>query len=156
MPCCRFYKYTRQPITHCVTTKCTPLETPLVPYSQQGAVPESVRMEVARCGTYIVPCGQSSLPCISNPGERCTTSSSAPVSNLTLSASEYVAQIREQTVQAATDPVNPATRFEQYFRPKPPQPADLVVCPERIPNPARADIPCIGFSRFAGSTPGVN
>lgn len=158
MPACWFYKYTRPAISACVQGCSAPLAAPLLPYSEQGGVPESVRMERERCDLYVVPCGQSSSPCISNPGERCTTTSKAPVSNLTLSASEYVAQKRTQVIEAATDPANPATRFEQYFRPLPPQPADLVIGPERLPNkdPIRPDPPCVGFSRFAGSTPGVN
>lgn len=156
MSCCRFYKYSRPSISQCVKSQYTPLEAPVIPYSEQGAVPESIRMETARCPTYIIPCGQSSSPCINDPGARCTTTSKVPVSNLTLSSSEYIAQIREQTLFAATDPANPETRFEQYFRPKPPQPDDLIICPERIPNPAPPERPCVGFSRFAGSTPNVN
>ena len=158
MPCCRFYKYSRPAISQCVKANCTPLEAPLLPFSQQGGIPESVRIESARCGLYVVPCGNSSSPCLNNPGERCLTTSKAPVSNQTLPASEYVAQLRTQTIQAATDPTNPATRFEQYFRPLPPQPDDLVVGPERLPNkdPVRPDPPCVGFGRFAGSSPGVN
>ncbi len=157
MPACRFYKYTRPAIQTCPLAQCLLPENPTKPYSEQGSVPESVRMERNRCGEYTVPCGQSTNPCISNPG-RCTTTSSAPVSNQTLPASEYVAQLRDQTLFAANDPANPDTRFSQYFRPLPPQPDDLVVGPERLPNkdPVRPDPPCVGFSRFQGSTPGVN
>lgn len=158
MSCCKFYKYTRPAIQSCPTVNCIVPENPNKPFSEQGSVPESVRLERNRCGEYTVPCGTSTNPCISNPGTRCLTTSSAPVSNLTLPASEYVAQLRQQTLYAATNPANPATRFEQYFRPKPPQPNDLAFCPERLPNkdPITPDRPCVGNGRYQGSTPGVN
>lgn len=158
MSVCQFYKYTRPAVSTCPIVPCSLTGIPNQPYSELAAVPESVRMERNRCGEYTVPCGQSANPCISNPGIRCTTTSSAPVSNLTLSASEYVAQLRDQTLYAATNPANPATRFEQYFRPLPPQPAYLVIGPERLPNkdPITPDTPCVGFGRYQGSTQGVN
>ncbi len=158
MPACRFYKYTRPAISTCPVVPCTQTETPDRPYSELVAVPESVRLERMRCREYTVSTGESTNPCISNPGTRIQTTSSAPVSNLTVSGSEYVAQLRSQTVYAATNPANPVTRFEQYFRPLPPQPADLVMGPERLPNkdPITPDRPCVGFSRYQGSTPGVN
>lgn len=151
---CKYRGYTARPIIP-LCGKCTP-ESLVVPFSEAGAVPESVRME-RRCPLYTVPSGTSDSPCISNPG-RIQVPSKAPVPVETRSASSYTELLRRQTIEVATDPTNPATRFEQYFRPLPPQPADLVIGPERLPNkdPIRPDPPCTGFSRFAGSTPGVN
>ncbi len=123
-------------------------EAPRVqPFSEAGAVPESVRMQTRAC-TYTVRTGPSSNPCTVGPG-RVQIATKIPVPVRSVPASATTELLRTQTIQAATDPTNPATRFEQFFRPKPPQPP----CPERLPNnlPIPPDRPCVGFSRFESS-----
>lgn len=121
-----------------------------------SAMPESARIRMRQCPTYIVPCGISSSPCLNNPGKCIVPSSSAfvPVSTSGTPASQTTALRRTQALQTATDSNNPSTRFEMYFRPKPPQPDFLIVGPERLPNldPITPDRPCVGISRFAGSS----
>lgn len=126
--------------------------TPVEPYSEAGAVPESVRLQTRTCPTYTVRTGPSSNPCTgSNPGPVQIPTSSVPIPTPVRSvpASATTELRRTQTIDEATDPTNPATRFEQFFRPKPPQPP----CPERLPNnlPIPPDRPCVGVGRFAGS-----
>jgi hypothetical protein len=127
-----------------------PPSAPVQPFSEAGAVPESVRLQSRACPTYIRT-GPSSNPCVSSPGQTTLVASSLPVPMpvRSMAASERTELLRTQTVQAATDPTNPATRFEQFQRPQPPAPP----CPERLPNldPITPDRPCVGFSRFAGS-----
>ncbi len=125
---------------------------PVSPFSEMSAVPESIRMQTRVCPTYTVRTGPSSNPCVgSSPGpvQIPTSSVPVPVQVRSVPASATTGLKRTQTIQEATDPTNPATRFEQFFRPKPPQPP----CPERLPNnlPIPPDRPCVGVSRFAGS-----
>jgi hypothetical protein len=148
------YTYTpRKPQSVCCTE--APPEAPLRPYYEQTAIPESLRLRQRQqeC-LFTVPCGSSINPCDNKPG-RCLTSSSAPVQVGTLPASTTTALRRDQTLFAASNPDNPTTRFEAYFRPLPPQPADLVIGPERLPNkdPIRPDRPCVGMARYGPSVP---
>lgn len=123
-------------------------QTLVMPYSETGAIPESLRMQARAC-SYTVRTGPSSNPCIGSSPGPVQTNSAAPVPVRSVPASSTTEMKRTQTIQEATDPTNPATRFEQFFRPKPPQPP----CPERLPNnlPIPPDRPCVGFSRFASS-----
>jgi hypothetical protein len=148
----KYGKYTyvpRKPQSVCCAP--APIETPTRPYYEQGAIPESLRLRNRQC-LYTVPCGTSINPCENNPG-RCLEPSAAPVEVGTVAASTTTALRRDQTLYAASDPTNPNTRFESYFRPLPPQPVDLVVGPERLPNkdPITPDRPCVGTSRFGPS-----
>jgi hypothetical protein len=144
------YTYTpKKPQSVCCVP--APAEVPQKPYYEQGGIPESLRMERRDC-LYTVPTGPSINPCETNPG-RTQTTSRAPVEVKAVPASSTTALRREQTVYTATNAFDPATRFEAYFRPLPPQPADLVIGPERLPNkdPIRPDGPCVGVSRFGPS-----
>lgn len=127
------------------------VENPTRPYSEQGAIPESCRVQMETCPFYTVRVGTSSSPCINNPGQsvKIPSNSVIPIPVQATSASQTTALLRTQAIEAASNPTDPATRFEQYFRPKPPQPP----CPERLPNkdPIRPDRPCVGTARFAGS-----
>ncbi len=158
MPVCRFYKYTRRvEVPVCCSGFAPEDPNSSVPYSEQGGVPESIRLAKSSCPLYWAPTGTSTIPCNNNPGIALTTSH-APVSVQTTPASQTTLLRQIQTAQVANDPTDPDARFVQYFRPKPPQPDILVVGPERLPNkdPLPRDPPCVGFSRFAGSTAGVN
>jgi hypothetical protein len=122
-----------------------------VQYSERVAIPESMRMLTRKCDGYVAPRYTSSAPCLV-PGQSSTTTkvySPAPIPVGTVPASFTTELLKTQTVNTATDPTNPATRFEAFFRPRPPTPP----CPERLPNldPIRETPPCVGVSRFAGS-----
>jgi hypothetical protein len=148
----------RGPIVDCAIAVCH-TRTPDVP----AAIPESIRLRNrVECLTYVrtnsslntCQTTEGSTPKAPTTSNTQPTYTNAPVTVRTTPASATAALKAVTTLQAATNPSNPDTRFEQYFRPRIAAPL-AVVCPERIPNneptapnPVRN---CVPNSRYQSS-----
>jgi hypothetical protein len=149
--CSKYGKYMGQTNRPSIAICCNevPAES-MMQYSERTAIPESMRMQKNKCETYVAPRYIASTPCqVPGPGTTIKVYSPAPVPVGTVPASFTIELLKTQTVAATTDPTNPITRFESFFRPQPPAPP----CPERLPNldPIRETPPCVGVSRFGSS-----
>jgi hypothetical protein len=138
---------------------CPPAQAP-----GPGAIPESTRMIRDQCPsawvtTYQGPaagetCGAPESLTTRTVRVQIPVALSAPMPYVevgTTPASVTLQQTQTNTIAAASNPYDPATRFAQYF---PPAPIPYI-CPERIPNnlPLPPDV-CVPITRFKGSTQG--
>lgn len=138
---------------------CIPRASSALPGSNPGAVPESTRIAQSGCGeawvTTNVPltCADTDSASATMRVQKIrvptTPGTALPTVVVASTPASLTTQYKAaQVATTASDPYDPATRFAQYF---PPQPPGAPCNPERIPNPAPPERPCVPITRFHGS-----
>ena len=114
-----------------------PVVPPIPP--KPVVVPESVRVAKKRCPTTVVNSVFEPMPPMR-----------IPVDIVPTPASITAETARDATLYAANDPMNPATRFTNFFPPSVPPPQFLQVPRTRVGGEPKARIyPCInGFHNW--------
>lgn len=137
---------------------CCPLPPIAGGSARPGAIPESARLIAQRCPEMWVTTNEP-ISCANGDAASSgttrvqkirvpTTTGTLPIVQVGTTLASVTTQYKAtQVLNNASDPYDPATRFAQYFPPQPPVPP----CPERIPNPAPPDRPCVPNMRFHGS-----
>ena len=123
-----------------VPPPAAPVSPPVPPIPPKPVVvPESVRVSKKRCSTCVVNSVFEPMPPILIPVDIVPTSSSTTVQTA-----------RDATLYESRNPMNPATRFTEFFPPSVPPPQFLQVPRTRVGGEPKARIyPCInGFHNW--------